>query len=126
MEEYNERGNNKLQLVLFDDALQHLTRIQRVLRMVQGHALLVGVGGSGKQSLTKLAAFTAGMLLLCERARIVDHGVHNNQPVADCGRNITLFLNVFLLSFLPFKYKHKSSERSIRKGLELFILRCYK
>ena len=32
MEEYNERGNNKLQLVLFDDALQHLTRIQRVLR----------------------------------------------------------------------------------------------
>ncbi|KAF0291565.1 Dynein heavy chain 10, axonemal [Amphibalanus amphitrite] len=60
MEEYNERGNNKLQLVLFDDALQHLTRIQRVLRMVQGHALLVGVGGSGKQSLTKLAAFTAG------------------------------------------------------------------
>ncbi|XP_037090995.1 dynein heavy chain 10, axonemal-like [Pollicipes pollicipes] len=60
MEEYNESGNNKLQLVLFDDALQHLTRIQRVLRMVQGHALLVGVGGSGKQSLTRLAAFTAG------------------------------------------------------------------
>ena len=71
MEEYNERGNNKLQLVLFDDALQHLTRIQRVLRMVQGHALLVGVGGSGKQSLTKLAAFTAGVGLPYDTVRAI-------------------------------------------------------
>ena len=32
-----------MNLVLFDDALQHLTRIHQVIRMDQGHALLVVV-----------------------------------------------------------------------------------
>jgi len=59
LEEYNV-DHNTLNLVLFDDALEHLTRIHRVIRMDQGHSLLVGVGGSGKQSLTRLAAFSAG------------------------------------------------------------------
>ncbi|KAL8180179.1 UNVERIFIED_CONTAM: Dynein heavy chain 10, axonemal [Gekko kuhli] len=57
LEEYNEM-NTKMNLVLFDDALEHLTRIHRIIRMDRGHALLVG--GSGKQSLTRLAAYTAG------------------------------------------------------------------
>ncbi|XP_014674920.1 PREDICTED: dynein heavy chain 10, axonemal-like [Priapulus caudatus] len=58
LEEYNQH-NTVMNLVLFDDALEHLTRIHRVIRMDQGHALLVGVGGSGKQSLCRLAAFAA-------------------------------------------------------------------
>lgn len=59
LEEYNERKAH-LKLVLFEDCLEHLTRVHRTLRLNRGHVLLIGVGGSGKQSATKLAAFAAG------------------------------------------------------------------
>ena len=58
MSVYNERYPSKpMNLVIFDDALRHLLRVTRIINSPSGNCLLVGVGGSGKQSLTKLAAF---------------------------------------------------------------------
>merc|ERR1719193_561471 len=50
-----------VQLVIFDEVLDHVLRIDRVLRQPLGHLLLVGDSGAGKTVLSKFVAWINGM-----------------------------------------------------------------
>lgn len=58
----------KMNIVLFVDAIIHVTKIIRILNLKRGHAMLVGVGGSGRHSLSRLSAYMSTMM--CDQLEI--------------------------------------------------------
>ena len=56
---YNEISTQKMDLIFFRDFVEHVSRMTRVLRQPRGNAVLVGIGGSGKRSVSRLAIAVA-------------------------------------------------------------------
>ena len=52
-----------VELVLFNEVLDHVLRIDRVFRQPQGHLLLIGVSGAGKTTLSKFVAWMNGLTI---------------------------------------------------------------
>ncbi|CAK0855452.1 unnamed protein product [Prorocentrum cordatum] len=60
LKKFNEANPSRaMQLVLFSDAMKNMMKINRTIQQKRGSAMLVGVGGSGKQSLARLASYTS-------------------------------------------------------------------
>ena len=58
--EYNKESKAKLDIVLFNEAVDNLCKINRTLSMRKGNLLLMGVGGTGRHSLTRLSIYLNG------------------------------------------------------------------
>lgn len=57
LNELNNSCNNKLDILLLSDMLEHLIRVCRILIIPGGNLLMICTGGLGRKSLTRLAAF---------------------------------------------------------------------
>ena len=99
--------DTKLSLVLFRDAVEHMSRIARVLSLQRGNFMLVGVGGSGKKSLTVMASALAG----CEIDSIEPKKVYGKKEFKEdllrmmkkAGIENKVFLfNLYIFYFLVF------------------------
>lgn len=59
-------------LVLFDEVLDQVLRIDRIFRQPQGHLLLIGVSGAGKTTQSRFVAFMNGLSVFQIRVSFLD------------------------------------------------------
>ena len=71
-------------LILFNDVLEHVLRIDRVFRQPQGHLILIGVSGSGKTTLSRFVAWMNGLKVF----QIKVHGKYSAEDFDDDLRNV--------------------------------------
>ena len=58
-------------LVLFNEVLDHVLRIDRIFRQPQGHLLLIGVSGAGKTTLSRFVAWMNGLSVVQVKVRLL-------------------------------------------------------
>jgi len=85
-------------LVIFDDVLEHILRIDGVLRQAMGHLLLVGESGVGKTVLSRFVAWMNGLSVFqVKEKKGREKGEKHNKYAAQA----LLFLDSQLLHTLP-------------------------
>lgn len=60
LDDFNSTTGKEMNLILFEDAIDHITRLARLLRAERGNGLLIGLSGMGKQSLSRIGAHING------------------------------------------------------------------
>lgn len=71
-------------IILFNDVLEHVLRIDRVFRQPQGHLILIGVSGSGKTTLSRFVAWMNGLKVF----QIKVHGKYSPSDFDDDLRDV--------------------------------------
>lgn len=71
-------------LVLFNEVLDHVLRIDRIFRQPQGHLLLIGVSGAGKTTLSRFVAWINGLSVF----QIKVHNKYKSEDFDDDLRNV--------------------------------------
>lgn len=91
-------------MVLFDEVLDHVLRIDRIFRQPQGHLLLIGVSGAGKTTLSRFVAWMNGL-------SVYQIKVHNKYMASDFDEDLRAVLRragckvripVFIIIINPF------------------------
>lgn len=91
MKVFSEEELN-VKIVLYQDLLDHILRIDRVLRQPQGHMMLVGASAGGKSTLVKFVSWMNGLKLVQLRVRS-GYTVHEFEAalrriLLDCAKGI--------------------------------------